>query len=274
LTALETLAAVEGELVAAGIPEPRTDAELLVAHVLGCPRSALYSAPALTAAEEQQLRGLVERRVRREPVQYLLGEWGFRRLTLTVDPRALIPRPETEIVVERCLALLEDLDAPRVLDVGTGSGAIALALADEHSGATVVAVDVSPEALALACSNAERTGLAGRVEFVLGHLLEAVEGPFDLVVSNPPYVLAEEIGDLAPEIREWEPAEALSGEGLTEAIARAARDVLPPRGSLVLETAEARAAEIAALLASLGYTDVAVTRDLAGADRVVEGRAG
>ena len=117
-----------------------------------------------------------------------------------------------------------------MLDVGTGSGAIALALADEHPGATVVAVDVSADALALAAANVERTGLAGRVELVQGHLLEPVEGPFDLVVSNPPYVQPEEVGDLAPEIREWEPAEALSGEGLTEAIASAACDVLAPDG--------------------------------------------
>jgi release factor glutamine methyltransferase len=275
LTPLEVLAAVEAELASAGVPEPRTDAELLVAHVLGCARSTLYSAPAaLTDEENEQLWALVERRVRREPVQYLLGEWGFRRLTLTVDRRALIPRPETEIVVERCLVLLEGRETPRVLDVGTGSGAIALALVDEHPGARVVATDVSPDALSLARENAERTKLADRVEFVQGHLLDTVEGPFDLVVSNPPYVLAEDVHDLAPEIREWEPPQALSGEGLSEAIAQAARDVLVSGGALVLETAELRAAEVAGLLRSLGYEDVLVTLDLAGAERVVEGRFG
>ena len=135
-------------------------------------------------------------------------------------------------------------------------------------------MDVSADALELAAANAERTGLAGRVELVQGHLLEPVEGPFDLVVSNPPYVRPEEVGELAPEIREWEPSEALSGEGLTEAIASAARDVLAPRGMLVLESAELRAAEVAELLRTLGYEDVVVTPDLSGAERVVEGRAG
>src|SRR5262249_46066548 len=144
----------------------------------------------------------------REPLAYVLGEWGFRRLTLRCDERALVPRPETEVVVERCIELLRGASAPRVLDVGTGTGAIALAIADEVPGATVVATDASPEALSLARENAARSGV--HVELVLQDLSEGLSpGPFDLVVSNPPYVLASELDALEPEVRDWEPREAL-----------------------------------------------------------------
>src|SRR5213076_3332649 len=129
---------------------------------------------------------LLRRREQREPLAYVLGEWGFRRLTLKTDARALVPRPETEIVVERCLALLDGADAPRVADVGTGTGAIALALAQERPDAQIVATDVSADALALAGENAAANDLD--VQLVQGDLLAGVSGPFDLVVSNPPYV--------------------------------------------------------------------------------------
>jgi release factor glutamine methyltransferase len=266
----EAVAAVEVELAVAGVPEPRTDAELLVAHVLGVPRSEL--AVSDTAVDEAALRPLVERRAAREPLQYVLGEWGFRRLTLTVDRRALIPRPETETTVERCLVHLAGLDSPRVLDVGTGAGTIALALADEHPGVHVLGIDSSEEALALARENAERTGL--EIELARGDLLEGVTGTFELVVSNPPYVLPGEAAELAPEIFDWEPHQALFGDGLEAEIAEAVRHVLAPGGWLVLETAQERARETAAALETLGYADVTITRDLAGAERVVEGRIG
>ena len=139
---LEAVRAVAGELEASGVPSPRVDAELLVAHVLGVARSELYTGRrALDEREKTRLSALVERRRGREPLAYVLGQWGFRRLTLAVDRRALVPRPETEIVVERCLVHVCALAEPRVLDVGTGSGAIALAIADEHGGARVTAVD-------------------------------------------------------------------------------------------------------------------------------------
>ena len=147
------------------------------------------------------MRPLVDRRARREPLAYVLGQWGFRNLTLSLDSRALVPRPETEVVVERCLALLAGSAAPRVLDVGVGSGAIAVALVDEHPGVRVVGIDSSPEALALARVNIEQAGFADRVEVVRGDLLAGVEGPFDLVVSNPPYVLPAEFDSLQPEVR-------------------------------------------------------------------------
>lgn len=259
----EAVAAVAAELAAAGVPDPRIDAEWLVAAVLGGTRTAIYTADA--AVDEARLRSLVERRVRREPLAYVLGEWGFRRLTLRTDRRALVPRPETEVLVERCLALLEAMEGePRVLDIGVGSGAIALAIADESSRARVTGVDTSPDALALARENAERLGIP--VELRPGGLEAGGEG-WDLVVSNPPYVTAAEHERLEPEVRDWEPRAALVGEGLHEEVARAARTTW-----LVLETADGQAPEVAAMLERLGYEDVRTTRDLAGRDRVVEGR--
>ena len=253
----------------------RLDAELLLAHALGRERIELYTDfdRPLTTPELDAYRELVARRARHEPVAYILGEWGFRRLTLTVDRRALIPRPETEIVVERALAHLSGLDAPRVLDVGTGTGAIALAIADEHPGARVTAIDVSADALDLARENAARTGLA--VELLGYDLREGLPaGPFDLVVSNPPYVEPADIERLMPDVREYEPHVALVGSGATEAVARAAVDALGPGGWLVLEVGDGQALATAALLDDCGYRDVTTTPDLTGRDRVVEGRRG
>ena len=268
-----TEATVGGVLARLGRTVDPVDAEWLVAHVLGTSRSelALRAREPVAAAEQERLAVLAARRTAGEPLQYVLGEWGFRRLTLTVDRRALIPRPETEIVVERCLALLAGLDRPRVLDVGTGSGAIALAIADEHPGARVTGLDVSVEALALARENAERTGL--RLELVEHDAFAGLpDGPWELVVSNPPYVDPDERASLAPEVRDWEPATALFGREATEAVARGALPVLAAGGSLVLEVGDGQAGEVGALLGRLGYREVAATRDLAGRDRVVEGR--
>jgi release factor glutamine methyltransferase len=264
VTAREALAAAERRLAAAGVPEPRVDAEWLLAHALGVTRSALALAGDVPAEAEEAFGGLVERRARREPLAYVLGEWGFRRLTLRTDARALVPRPETEVVVDRCLALLAGVESPRVLDVGAGTGAIALALADEHPGARVTAVDVSPDALALARENAVRTGLA--LELREGGLEAAAEG-WDLVVSNPPYVAPAEWARLQPEIRGWEPRGALVGEGLHGELARLARTRW-----LVLEVGDGQAPAVAAALEGLGYAGVRITRDLAGRERVVEGR--
>jgi release factor glutamine methyltransferase len=248
-----------------GIDTPRLDAELLLAHALGVTRVGLYTDHdrPLTEEERARFRELVRRRAAREPVAYVIGEWGFRRLTLRTDRRALVPRPETEILVERCLALLAGLEAPRVLDVGVGSGAIALAIADEHPGARVTGVDVSADALELARENAERTGIA--VELREGGPEDAA-GDWELVVSNPPYVAARDFDALQPEIRLWEPKVALVGEGLHEALARTVR-----RGALALEVGDGQAPAVAGMLERLGYEDVRATQDLAGRERVVEG---
>ena len=267
----EALASSSERLAAARVESPRVDAETLVAHVLGVRRSELALAPARALGDEElaTLEALVARREAREPLAYVLGEWGFRRLTLQVDRRVLVPRPETEIVVERCLDRLVGVAEPRALNVGTGSGAIALAIVDEHAGARVTALDASPGALEVARANAERTGL--ELELCEWDLFDGLpEGPWDLVVSNPPYVRPDEIGSLAPEVREWEPREALVGVGATEAIARGASTVLRPGGALVLEVADGSAWDVAELLADC-YADVRVTRDLTDRERVVEG---
>jgi release factor glutamine methyltransferase len=256
-----------------GLLTARLDAELIVAHVLELTRAelALERGRVVTDAEAERVAKLTARRAAREPLQYVLGEWGFRRLTLTVDGRALIPRPETETVVERCLALLAGVDAPRVLDVGTGSGAIALAIADEHPGAAVTGIDVSAEALSLARENAARTGVA--VELLQADLLGGLPGSdWDLVVSNPPYVRPDEAATLAPEDVDWEPHVALFDGGHTETLVRDAAAVLRRGGALVLESYDERARAVAGLLERAGFEQVAVTRDLAGRDRVVEGR--
>ena len=258
-----------------GVPSPRVDAEHLLGKALDLTRVQLYMEHdrPLTEDELAIARRLVERRGRREPLAYILGEWGFRRLMLRVDARALIPRPETEIVVERCLALLDGIATPKVLDVGTGSGAIALALADEHPGVRVTAFDNSPEALALARENVMRARLWERVELHEHDLTEGF-GParFDLVVANPPYVAREEMSELEPEVRDWEPRAALVANGATKTVARAAAKALKPGGWLVLEVADGEANRTGALLVELGYEKIGITPDLAGRERVVEGQ--
>jgi release factor glutamine methyltransferase len=257
-------------LAGRGIDTARVDAELLLARALGLARIELYTQHdrPVTEAERTAARELVQRRGRREPLAYVLGDWDFRRLTLKTDGRALVPRPETEIVVERCLALLEGIEAPRIADVGTGTGAIALALKQERPDADVVATDISAAALALAHENAEANELD--VRFVQGDLLSGVDGPLDLVVSNPPYVGAEELDALEPEVRDWEPRGALVDEGQTARLGRDARSAL--EGWLVLEVHEERATSMFDELTRLGYQRVSIGLDLAGKERVLEAR--
>jgi release factor glutamine methyltransferase len=259
VTAREALAEAERRLATAGVDTPRVDAEWLVAHVLGTTRSGLV---ARLDERVDRLEPLLVRREAREPLAYVLGEWGFRRLTLNTDARALVPRPETETLVERALALADGIEQPRILDVGVGSGAIALALKDERADAQVTGVDLSTDALALARENAERLGL--EVELREGDGATAAAEGWDVVVANPPYV--ERLEELQPELR-WEPEIALVGRGEHERIAKAAKATF-----VVFETGDGQAAKVAAMLERLGYADVAITADLTGRDRVVEGR--
>lgn len=272
VTLRRALAGADEYLSRRGIERARFEAELIFSQTLGLSRIQLYldlDRP-LTPEQRERALELVARRGKREPLAYVLGEWGFRRLTLKTDARALVPRPETEILVERALALIAELEEPRVLDVGTGSGAIALAIADEHPGARLVAIDSSPGALELARENAEHCGL--EIELRPGDIRAPVAGEFDLVVSNPPYVLPEEIEALEPEVRDWEPREALVGVGVPEALAGRSRELLARGGWLAVELGEGQQRAFAALLGDLGFATVTITPDLTGRERVVEAR--
>ena len=260
-----------------GSPTARLDAELLLGHALGLSRIELYTAfdRPLTEAELAACRELIGRRARREPVAYILGRWGFRGLDIEVNERVLVPRPETELLVETCLRLLAGVEAPRIVDVGTGSGAIALALAAELPRATVTGCDISAGALEVAARNGDRLGIAA--EWVESDLLAGLAGRrFDLVVSNPPYVSAGEIEGLEPEVRDWEPRGAtVAGPDGTEVIARLLTEAaghLVRGGAAAVEVGAGQADPVVALFAASGYRDVGRDRDHAGVERILWGR--
>jgi release factor glutamine methyltransferase len=267
----DALAAASDALAAAGVEDVRLDAELLLAEATGWDRARLAAEPEaeVDAGAARRFGEMVRRRVRREPVAYILGRKGFRGLELAVDGRALIPRPETELLVEIAL----ELEPSTVLDVGTGSGAVALAVADELPGCQVTGTDTSPEALDLARENAERLKVDGRVRFERGTVPEGRR--FELVLANLPYVREDEWEGLAPEITGYEPREALVGgaDGV-EAIAStvpATVAALEPGASLALEVGAGQAGPVAELLLDLGFGQVEGRQDLAGIPRVVLG---
>lgn len=259
---------------AKGIPSARLDAEVLVAHALGLKRMDLYlqfERP-LSDADLDAIRPLVKRRGQREPLQHILGETDFFDLKLKTDRRGLIPRPETELLLE--LVTKSCATAPaRILDLGTGTGAIALALAKFWPESTVVAVDRSPEALALARENAQKLSLADRVEFRESDWFSALAGepPFALIVSNPPYLTAAEVAEAEPEVRDHDPRGALvaerDGRADLESIIRGAPALLAPCGLLALETGIAQHAELTAFATPFGYTAVESKRDLTDRER-------
>lgn len=240
---LEILRKTEAFFAKAGLENPRLDAEWLLAAVLECRRLDLYLKFDQPMADSllDRLRPLVARRARREPLQYVLGETAFGDLVLTTDKRALIPRPETELLVEKLIAEGAKQPPASIVDLGTGTGAIALALARAFPGAEVMGVDRSEEALSLARENAERNGLSGRVKWIASDWLDAVQGgPFDWIVSNPPYLTEAEWAVAAPEVRNHEPRVALvarsEGRDDLEIIIATARERLAKPGLLALET--------------------------------------
>ena len=267
-----------GEYLAArGFHNPRLNAELLLAGVLGVKRLDLYlqfDRP-LAPPELAEFKARLRRRARREPLQYIDGTAPFRDLLLRVDPRVLIPRPETEVLVQAVLDWARGRESLSAVDVGTGSGAIALALATEGPFARVVATDLHPDALSLAAENHAGAAAQAPVEFRQGDLLEPVRGErFDVVVSNPPYVGEEEAPALDPEVREWEPAAALfAGPGGLDVIRRLVReapDHLRPGGLLALEIGAGQGSAVAGLVDAAGaYSPPRLLPDLAGRDRIL-----
>jgi release factor glutamine methyltransferase len=276
-TLAEVLRLSAGYLEEHGSPTPRLDAELLIGHALGLERIELYTNfdRPLGEPELAACRALLDRRGRREPVAYILGRWGFHGLELAVDSRVLVPRPETEVLVERCLTVLHERSAARALDVGTGSGAIALAIKAALPDAVVTAGDVSADALAVAAENAARLGLD--VELVESDLLGGLRGRrFDLIASNPPYVTDAEMETLEPEVAQFEPRRALvagpRGTEVLERLAAEAPDALEPGGWLLVECGASQAAAVRGLVAAAGAAETFVAPDMAGIERVVGGR--
>ncbi|MFM7184546.1 MAG: peptide chain release factor N(5)-glutamine methyltransferase [Planctomycetota bacterium] len=268
-------------LTAKGSDSPRLDAEVLLAHVRGCPRIALYTAFDEPVADgvRARFRELVSRRGGGEPVAYLVGSREFFSLPFAVTKDVLIPRPETEGLVVRAIDLFREAAAPRIADVGTGSGAIAVAVAKRLLQATLVATDISAAALAVAADNAARHGVADRVSFVESDLLAAPDlaGPWDAILSNPPYVREDEFAFLPRDVRDHEPRSALvagpTGVEVVERLARQAVERLAPGGWLLVEIGPAVAAAAEGVIAAVvGLEPAPTLKDLAGLPRIVQAR--
>ena len=284
VTSRDLLAEGARRLAEAGLPTARQDAEWLLAAVLGRERFALYLEPdrAVVEAAGGRFRAIVARRADHEPLQHLLGYEDFRGLRIRVTPDVLIPRPETEGLVEWALELLNASSSngsPLLADIGTGSGAIACALAAACPDARVVATDVSPAALAVAEGNVRALGLGGRVRVIAGDLLEplaAEPAALNMIVANAPYLPSGILPSLPREVFAYEPRQALDGgpDGM-EVIRRlltAAPAALRPGGRLVLDFGEEQAAPLAAVMTAAGFVDVAAREDLRGVSRYLAGR--
>ncbi len=276
-TVLDLLKWTASYFAGKGIENGRLDAELLLAEILQLNRIGLYlnfDRP-VQSDELAAFRALIERRARREPIAYILGRCEFWSLTFKVGPDVLIPRGDTETLVEAALQVLPQ--GGSLLDIGVGSGAIALAIAHERPDAQVEGIDISPAALALATENAQTLGLAARVTLRQGDLFALnASRQYDVIVSNPPYIAAGEQATLMPEVRDFEPALALfaGDDGLDcyRALIPAAKGALRNSGYLLVEVGAGQAAAVAELLAVAGYAEIFTNRDLAGIDRVVAGR--
>lgn len=276
-TLLKILQWTAGYFKEKGVDGGRLDAELLLADALHLDRVGLYlnyDRP-LTADELAAFRQRVARRARREPVQYILGEAEFWSLELQVTPDVLIPRADTEVLVEE--ALKKVAGPSFILDVGTGSGAIAVALAVELPEARIEAVDVSPAALAVASANAQRHGVAGRIDFREADLYALAGGPYDLLVSNPPYIPLGDMAGLMPEVRDFEPHQALCGgdsDGLAayRCLASGASRLLQSGGWLLVEVGIGQADSVQRIFARAGLGECFSRDDYAGVPRVVGGR--
>jgi release factor glutamine methyltransferase len=259
---------------------PRLDAEVLLAHALGCKRIELYTrhGELATSEQRQRYRELVGKRIEGCPVAYLVGRKEFFSLELEVTPAVLIPRPDSEHVVMECLRLAKDMQEPTILDIGTGSGNLAIAIAQRHKGAKVIAVDISPDALAVAKRNAEKHGVAARITFLQGDLFAPVAGQrFDFIVSNPPYIPHNDIAKLAPGVRDYEPHRALDGgpDGFAvfDRLLKEAGNYLKPGGYLLVEIGAPQEEPARKRISAHGAYDLADTvHDYSGHPRVLVAR--
>lgn len=265
----------ESRLRAGPHPErARRDAETLLLHLIQRDRTFMIANPLANLSAEGAVRyyALVERRLAGEPIQYITGETEFYGLPFRVNRNVLIPRPETEHLVEKVLVLAADFEKPRIVEVGTGSGAIAVALAHKLPGSRISAIDISAPALAIARGNAERNGVADRIRFLRGNLLEPVAGEqFEIVVSNPPYVAESDRASLAVEVRDYEPELALyagDGLGFFRRLIPDARAALVSGGFLALEIGYGQDSAVAGLLAESGFEQIDFAADLQGIPRV------
>ena len=279
-TRLSLLDQAVQRLDAAGRSAPRRTAEWLLTEVLQCDRAQIYARPErpVSPEAEQRFEQMVARRVQGEPLQHILGYASFRDLRLRVSPDVMVPRPETEVVVDRARACIEGIETPRVFDVGTGSGCIALALKHERPDAVVYACDVSRDALAVARANAREHDLDVHLfaaDALAGNGPGGVPSDLDLLVSNPPYIPTSEADSLPPVVREYDPDVALvAGDDplcFYRALVDWARALCIPGGAVVFETHASYADAVEALLCREGLTDVQVEKDLSGRPRVVRG---
>jgi release factor glutamine methyltransferase len=275
-TQSKTFQCLEEKLAAAGNGNPKRSVEELAAHVLGCRPLEIYFRE-MTPEQATELEALIARAEHGEPIQYIIGHVDFRGLEIKCDSRALIPRPETELLVEEVLkSKAQSLKSLSIADVCTGTGCIGLALAHEMPNAQVTGIDISPEALSLAKENAERLGLTDRFQCLENNLLDGFDADsFDVVVSNPPYIFSNVWKNLEPCVRDFEPQLALDGgeqgmDLIIPLVEQAAR-VLKPGGSLFLEIGYDQGLAVFQCLEKAEFENVRIVKDLARHDRVVEG---
>lgn len=277
---VEVIKKTEAFFGRAGLETPKVDAEWLLASLLGCKRLELYLQWDKPLQEDvlEKLRPLVRRRANGEPLQYILGYSDFHDIRLSVAPGVLIPRPETELLVDLLIGMLKELEAPRIVDLGTGSGAIALALAKGLPGARILAIEKSAAALTQARANAEALGLRERVAFRSGDWLDNLKFEADCIVSNPPYLTGKEWREARPEVRAHEPMEALvAADGGTADLRRIIRDALErlaPNGLLALEMGIGHGPTLTALATDYGYSEVFTRNDDHGRERFLLARKG
>ena len=262
------------------LPSPRLEAELIISHVLGCKRLDIYLRfdQPMKNDELEKIRVLLKRRSAHEPLQHILGNTSFYNCIFKTDRRALIPRSDTETLVEECIKIATQQPSARVLDIGTGSGCIAVTLAKNLPTQIIAAVDIDGEALALAKENALLNGVEDRIIFAAADILKPfkTKEPFDLIVSNPPYIALQEMADLDREVRDYEPHTALTdgGDGLNfyRRLAELTKEILKSGGWLLVEIGYQQAESVSAIFDKHALTEIKVLKDLSGNDRVVKAR--